>query len=964
MMNGTSWGALLLALLISTAAAAQVGQTELTGTVVDESGAILPGATVTATLTATGLTRTTHADESGRYRFNNLPVGSYRIRSEMPGFRTTVAENVRLSVGQSATLDLRMSVAGLEEALTVQAELPLIQTTRSELSGNISDVQVEELPLLGRNWLGFAQLAPGIKSDGTEAGTNTAPTAGIGVGRQDKVFLDGTDLNNRSTAISVDIQISKEVISEFQVKTSQFDAQWGQSGTSIVQAISKSGSDDFRGNGYFYFRDDSLNAADFFTATTEPYRNEQFGGTLGGPIVRGRAHFFFNYERHNEPQTLTSNTGIASLDVPVDGTDTRNLWFGRVDHQITRDHRLAGRYNRFTRFQPAAGTGGNLPPIAARDFDFKVNRYSLSLDSVLAGTWVNSLTFSVLDTVRIFGRRDPGPFHIFPSVSLGGQPGGIGEEVPFYWAVRDDASTFFERWGNHNVKFGGYFERAHLTGFFAFATNGVFSYNQDPPNLAACCSAPSQAEWDTSQFPIPLTYTQLLGDPSIDAPNTIFGWYVQNDWQIHPRFTFNLGVRHDIEFGSLMNNLDQALLQPPFDHDLNNFQPRLGFAYDLLGDNSTTLRGGAGKFNSQTFLNISFFVERTNRVRQLNVAVANPTMNPNFARDPLGGMTFEDFQQRIGDPEFPLDIAIMDPDAEQPGMWSYSLGLARQLTPNWAVSADYVHQRSNDQLRSIDSNLFCCRADGHALPVVSGNFPHLGGMVQGHGRPDPRFNNIRTFVNAGRARYHGLQVALNRRWADNIQFGLTYLLSRNQDDFSDAFDYPSNNFNLADEFSDSTHDQRHRLTLNWVTRLPYDFTFSGIVFSASGRGLSAHVGGLDLYGVASEPRGRNARPVCGVDPRFDPGCTALGIPTGQIVPRNAFRSDTVYRLDLRLARAFEVDRIRLEPSLEMFNLFNRENHDPTRFNTNLGSAAFGSPGRSPNLPYLPRQAQLGVKVSF
>lgn len=963
-MKAALSGVLMLALLVTTPAVAQVGQAELTGIIADQSGAILPGATVTATLAATGVTRTTHTDESGRYRFNNLPVGTYTIRAEMSGFRTTVAENIRLAIGQTATLDLRMGVAALEEAVTVQAEVPLIQTTRSELSGNITDIQVEELPVLGRNWLGFAQLAPGIKSDGTEAGANTAPTAGIGVGRQDRVFLDGADLNNRSTAISVDIQVSKEAIAEFQVKTSQFDAQWGQSGTSIVQAITRSGTDDFRGNGYFYLRDDSLNARDFFTGTKVPYRNEQYGGTIGGPIVQGRTHFFFNYERHNEPQTLVSNTGIPAFDVPIDATDTRNLWFGRVDHQLFTNHRLAGRYNRFTRFQPAAGTGGNLVPIAARDFDFRVNRFNASLDSVLVGRWVNSLTFSVLDTIRIFGRRDPGPFHIFPSVSIGGQPSGIGEEVPYYWALRNDSSTFFERWGNHNVKVGGYFERAHLTGFFAFATNGVFSYDRDPPNLIACCTSQRQADWDKSRFPVPVSYTALLGDPSIDAPNTIFGWYLQNDWQVHRRLTVNLGMRHDVEFGSLMNNLDQALLQPPFSNDVWNFQPRLGFAYDLLGDNRTTLRGGVGRFNSQTFLNISFFVERTNRVRQLNIALRNPTRDPNFASDPLGGLTFEDFRARIGDPRFPLDIAIMNPDAQQPHMWSHSLGVARQLTPNWAVTADYVHQRSDNQLRSMDTNLFCCRPDGYAFPVVSGNFPQLGGFVQGMGRPDPRFNNIRTFANVGRARYHGLQMALNRRWANNFQFGITYLLSRNQDDLSDAFDYPSNNFDLADEFSDSIHDQRHRFTMNWVTRLPYKFTFSGIAFAASARAIAVNVGGLDLYGVASEPRGRNARPVCGLDPRFNPGCTALGVPNGQRVPRNAFRSDVVYRFDMRLARTFDVARLRIEPALELFNVFNRENYDPTRFNANLGSAAFGTPGRSPNLPYLPRQLQLGAKVSF
>jgi hypothetical protein len=264
----------------------------------------------------------------------------------------------------------------------------------------------------------------------------------------------------------------------------------------------------------------------------------------------------------------------------------------------------------------------------------------------------------------------------------------------------------------------------------------------------------------------------------------------------------------------------------------------------------------------------------------------------------------------------------------------------------------------------VDTNLFYDAQNNRPLPAVSGNFPELGGTVQGLGRPDPTFNNIRTFINAGTARYHGLAVALDKRFSNRYSFGFTYLLSKNEDDFNDVFDQPSNPFDLEDEYSTSRNDQLHRVTANWVWSMPYDFTFSGLIYTASGvaRPSSASV---DLYGSAPEGRGLQSRPICGLDPRFDTACSILGIPDGTRVPRNPFRSDAVFRIDIRFGwRGFITDQIFIEPSIEIFNLFNRENYDPSRYNTNLASGAFGQPGRSSNIPYLPRQIQLGIKFQF
>jgi len=985
-MRALSVVAVFLSLFMATPAFPQVGATEVLGVVVDGTSAVLPGVAVTATRLGTGVKRTAVTDAQGRYTFTQLPVGTWELVFELAGFNSVKIDRLELNVGQRPTVNVTLQVAGVAETVTVQGSSPIIETTRSELKQSVQTVQVEELPMLGRDWLGFAILVAGIKSDGSETTQDSAPRAGIGLGRQDKVVIDGADVNNRSTSSGIDIKLSKEAIAEFEVKTNQFDAQLGQSGTSVTQAVTKTGTDRFGGSAFFYFRDDSMNAEEFFLvdnpATSQnerrpPFRNQQVGGTFGGPILKGKTHFFFSYEWQETPRTLSSNTGIALIDAAqVDGTDERNLWFIRGDHQFNEKHRAAFRYNRSTRLQPAAGTGGTTPASASLDFDFWFNRYNFSLDSVFGSNFVNRAIFNYLDTNRLFGKRGDlvvgpeispkvttaGPAQFFPSATLGGSTGG-GFENPDYWSIRDDVSFYFEKGGQHNVKFGGYIERAQLQGFFLAFTNGAFYYDRNPANLQTCCVSENQNEWDRSQFPPAVRYSQNLGEPSIQTNQNFWSAYIQDDWTLNQRLTLNLGLRYDLETGSLMNNNPEALLQPNFSNDRNNLQPRVGFAFDLTGKGQTVLRGGIGKFYSQAFLNIALLVQRSNRPQEINVTVLNVDRDPAFNDDPLDGRTFEDFAGQIG--SIPLDVTIFPEGSEIPSLWSFSIGAAHQITPTLALEVDYVHQRSDNQFRSADTNLFYDAANNRALPVRSGVFPELGGQVTGRGRPDPRFNQIWEIQNAGIARYQGLAFALEKRFSDNFSFGATYLLSKNEDNTDDFDSFASNNFGLEDEYGTSLQDQRHRFTGNWVWQMPHNFIFSGLVYAASGQARRAIASGQDLFATAPQGRGLLPRPTCGLEARFDPACDFLGIPDGTRVPRNPLRSDSALRVDLRIGwRANLKENLFLEPSLEIFNLFNRQNNDPSTYNTNLLSRTFGQPGRSANQPYLPRQIQLGVIVRF
>lgn len=967
-MKGLWIGAIVLCLVLALtgAAGAQSPQAEFAGTVSDDSGGVLPGVTVTAVLTTTKETRTAVTDTVGKYRFNTMPVGIYTVQAELPGFGTVKVENYRLSIGQSTILDIKMQVANVATEITVTGAAPLIDTTRSDLAGSIDALQVKELPVIGRNWLGFAVLAPGMKSDGSEGAQDAPPSGGIGAGRQSKVFLDGSDLNNRSTASNVDIRISNEVIGEFQVLVNRFDATIGQSGTAIINAVSKSGSDQFHGNSYIYARNDRFNAEDPFTHTKPPFRNEQYGFTLGGPVVESKTHFFFNYERQNTPQTIAPNTGYAALDQAVDSTDTRNMLFTKVEHQLTANNRVSGSFNYYTRKQPHGGVGGTTVATNAIDFDWKIYKYNAALNSVFKNKWVNTALFSTLQTRRLFGKvPGSGITRAFPGVTIGGNIGG-GLENPSYFLGKDDVAVFFEKAGQHNVKFGGSFEFAQVKGHFDQYVNGIFFYNSNPPNLATCCAGDDQSQWDISQFPIPTRYTQALGDPSINAKTKILSAYIQDDWRQSDRLTLNLGLRYDVEFGALGNDI-AGLVQQPFPNQTLNFQPRLGFVYDLTGDQKTMLRGGTGLYYSQVFLNVTFYVEQTNHVRLLTLNFPNPNADPNFALDPLQGRTFADFQNLIGNPQFPLDVYTLPPGTVTPHVWNSSIGIQRQILPEMVVSADFVYDVSDSQLHSVDTNLFCCLADGNARPVYSGTFPELGGFVEGSGRPDPRFNNIRAYLTDGRADYKGLQLSLDKRYSHSYQFGVTYLLSYNNDSLGQtgAQSFPSNQFDPDAEYGRSVFDQRHRLTFNWVTRLPAGFIFSGLAFAASGTARSTTVGGKDIFGISPVAQNTGARPTCGLDPAFDAGCQALGIPNGTRVPVNPWRSAGSFRLDLRVGRPISLSRgMEVQPTIEVFNLFNRQNNDPAAYNINMTSPRFLQPGPSSSLPYLPRQIQFGARFSF
>ena len=360
----------------------------LIGNVVDGTKAALPGATITATMIDTGRASTTVADERGEYRLRGLAPGRYRVQAELSGFSTVVVPEIELLVGQNRSLPFAMQVASLTETLTVTGESPLVDISSTQVSGNVDRRQMEELPLQGRNWMELAMQVKGITANAVD----TTP------GVRDRAFqlnLDGQEITQQVAGSGFgQPKFSREAIAEFQVVTNLFDITQGRSLGIQVQAISRSGTNNYDGSVYGYFRDDKWIAKDFIANRVLPYANQQIGGAIGGPLIKDKAHFFLSLERENEPNTiLTSVAALPGSSWSFPTKLVQNSFLGRADWTLTPNDRLTARASYWDWDNPFTQVGGTEHPsqAAAR------SRKAINV----VGTWAKVLSPTKLQEVKL-----------------------------------------------------------------------------------------------------------------------------------------------------------------------------------------------------------------------------------------------------------------------------------------------------------------------------------------------------------------------------------------------------------------------------------------------------------------------------------------------------------------------------------------------------------------------------------
>ena len=690
----------------------------MSGSVLDEQKAALPGATVAVRNLDSGQPRTTTTDERGTFRLVGLPPGRYEITAELSGFGRLVRSDLVLTVAQELTLALTLRVAALEEAVTVTGELPLVETTRSALGTTITTTEIEELPIAGRNFATLAQLTPGVTS-----------TAGSGISsagqltRNSTFLIDGLSNDDDSVAGQRG-GFSVDAIKEFIVVSNSFSAEYGQSSGAIVSVVTRSGTNQMNGRGFYYHRDDSWDAATaaskLVTPTPPKSKLEQkiVGGFFGGPIRQNRAFYFASLgttKRLTENLVTAPTVGVFLPNDPVafEQPTTNPQFLGKVDLTLSAANTLAVKYRRDSDKQIAIGIGGTASRERGQDRDRTDQDVALQDSWVIGSRMVNEFRMQV---ARRYFNWDVSPY--CPNCPTVNRPGlGLGKASNMPQGRTEDriqvANTF--NWlvpdlgGSHSFKAG--MDASFIDLFSVFHNNldGTFTFTTSAPfNPAVASTYPTQ-------------FTGNVGDPIVNLNNNIYAAFVQDQWRPADRLTVNLGLRWDFE--------DVVGI----DHDKNNFAPRLGVVWDLNGSGRTVLRANAGIYYDQIFLNIPLNAENAKKFVQTLIT------NPGYP-DPNGPNP-----NRTGGPITPIPSSTQfAPDNRTPYTQQLTAGVQKQLGSAFSISADLVGARGYGLLRSIDAN-----------------YPNLDDPARA--RPNPNFQRITIVETKGNSWYTGLQVGIEKR---------------------------------------------------------------------------------------------------------------------------------------------------------------------------------------------------------
>jgi hypothetical protein len=991
------------AILPASSALAQTASTGvITGVVQNEKGEVVANATVRAVNTGTNATREVKASGEGVYEITQLPPGTYRVEAEAQGFSKSATENVTVNVLERTTVNPTLKVGAVTETVNVTAEnQPLVETSKTDVSGVIDQKRLENLPVNGRSFASLAILIPGAtlepSFDPTKARVGTFSVGGS-TGRNLNITVDGGD--NKDNAVGGILQnFSMEGIQEFALSTQRFSAANGRSGGALLSVVSKSGTNEMHGSLFLFERDDKLNAnaakiladanptlfPNAADAIKAPFSRQQFGGSIGGPIKKDKAFFFgtveHTRERGNSIVPGSDQADIALLEpfgykavrfLPQPFNDT--VYTAKGDFKINNKHTLVARFAG----QNNNGLNDQAGFLVVRTDLSGGNKTLNTLYSFLANeTWiVNTRTvnqfiyqYSTFDN-QILATTEL-PLLVFPNGIAVGRNGNVPQEtIQKKHQFRDDLT--YNR-GNHGFKFGGDFVwEPTLGGIFAFSSAPEYDFNFDIRDILT----------DPVNFPqglkTPGTVADIVlagGDPSFNLRDGAkqFAWYVQDDWKVSPRFTLNIGVRYDVDLGFFdsghqANNRAIRALQiigSPYGRvaqdDKNNYSPRIGFAWDLKGNAKSVLRGGYGIYYDQSFLNVPLFA----------VQQANPEIYASFLNDA------DNLSLSSAPPAIPRPLTnplpgsrgrIIDPNFESPYTQQWNMGFAQELGKNMSIEFDYVHILGLHEFTSLDINPRTGPLHNAQRTDPASAFPrvlaplfaaHAAELTAAFGSAAP-FARITAAQSVGRSRYDAFTVAFRRRYANKFQLNAHYTFSKARAWFGLAGDFgnqPQNVFNEWDpteNFGPTDADERHRVVVSGIFDLKWGLQFAPIFQAAS-------------------PRSYSVFPSCGCDINRDGVTVDRDTRDGNDqhhLPPNTIRGDNFSQLNIRVSKFFNFgEQKKLGLFFEAFNVFNTANFGASFQNT-TGEADFGKPinffgatGFSEPIG-IPFQAQLGVRFQF
>ena len=916
------------------------------GVITDSSGGVLPGVTVTALLEATGNTFVAVSDERGFYRIP-VRVGNYRITAELPAFATVERLGIQILTGQTSTINMQMSPSTLQETVTVTAEAPLLKVATSSLGGNIDPTQVQEMPSEGRNWMALLLIAPGSRSTSANP-AEPLETRNANRTREYQTNVDGMQFANTMGG-GGQPAFSQEMIAEFQYISNRFDATQGRSSGVQVNMITKSGTNRYAGSLRGNFRDDRFNAANPVIGRVVPITNQQFAGSLGGPIMRDRLHFFGFHEYERAPKNEVWNTPFPRFNVELSGISTVRHEGGRLDYQFSPETRLMLKGNKTNTHDPF-GPGNNQHPAATAVGWTISDGLVASLTKVLSNRALNetlvgysSYLFGESNLTHwsnhwmskggAFGPITTGsPRITFTGFTIGGNNAAPRYRVQGLYSIKDNFTFSYDAHGRHDLKSGGEFMLEEIYTSNCTQCMGVIDARAGalPSNLETLLPDPFNVDtWNLAGISS-VTRRYTLGiHKSRRTPERVWDYsaYVQDDWHPTSKLTLNLGVRYDLMWDMFQNQQEfLPIMLAGRPQNAKNLQPRFGFAFQLTP--LTVVRGGMGKYYGE-------MLSRTYPGESKTVALVEVTNDgrPDFAANPFNGPppTFEQAKATAcSAPEQAANFAgwkarnyagtapcllLASGEVNPPAgaynvnnSWQSSIGFQRQFGTSMEIESDYVYTRGrNEGWGHLNLNIAFD-------PTTGVNYPYTDRTKL----PYPEFGILAMTLQNGRSAYHGVITSFTKRMSHRWQASGTYTLAG----FWNAVGAPFMGVpgstpievpfalaqDLKGEWGFAEGDQRHRVVLNGIWQVGHGFQLSGIHYASAGdRSATSYGADLRNLGAGSVERQRLR-------------------PDGTIVPRNAFTQPARNRTNVRVQQRIPLpNRVSIDVMAEAFNVFNRPN---------------------------------------
>ena len=862
----------------------------ISGRVTDSSGAVIPGTTVQVQNVETGLARSVQTDAGGRYEARNLPVGSYTITVQQAGFRTEVRSGVTLTVASEVVVNFALSVGEVQERVEVTAEAPAIETTTVTLSGLISQQQIRDLPLNGRSFDDLALLTPGVvnqtNADGGISGHGQRIEATL-------YLLDGTTTNDArqqgNTGTVVGTKLGVEAIREFRVMTHSFSAEYGGRAGAVVSAITQSGTNAFHGSVYEFFRNNELDARDFFNVANAPdpsplpaFRQNQFGASVGGPVRRDRIFFFGNYEglrrRRGEtniaiipdlntrrgvipgqPAPLPVNPAIAPyLDLyPVpngnnfgDGlaeyvsdvstAANEDYYMGRGDFQVSNNDSF---YLRYVHNPSRIDDPGPVPPFGGEQ-EGSTHLAVLSETHILSPTMLNEFRFAYNRTAPRIGVKaldfkdgamDFVPGQGFGTIGFSFTAGtrtintlGTSAAMPQFFPQNlfQATDTFNYSKGPHSLKFGFSVERMQFGQYALSRRRGEYTFSSSLSRLVA--GQATRARWAT------------IGGTSSDVRGwrqSLVGWFVQNDYRVRPNLTLNLGFRHEFvtspyevngKSATHLNITDlESTVGNAFESSKLNVSPRVGLAWDPTGSGKTSVRLGGGVFHNQLLGRDWYLFSQFDHrfINTRDVRNPNPSIFPRITES--------------GAAAGAKSTKIVTPHPDTPTVIHYNLDIQRQLTPTITVSAGYVGSYGYNLTVEAEQNIRIAELrDGSTFFSPTAPFVN------------PNFTSMLQLLTNTISNHNALQLTLKRSFAGGFLLQSHYTWSKTMGNGDSTSPSTLNNtsatlMDVTDperDYSLSAYDQRHVFVLNGRYELP----FGNLLPSRLARAV---IGGWEVNGI-------------------------------------------------------------------------------------------------------------------